>query len=96
MGIRTISPKEAFQVFHQKDSKGDHKPFTISFFTANLEKETGGEHKVIHRGRIRKLPKKHLGRIKHLICVDDIDSESHPITIHVPLIDEVNGRKMTF
>jgi len=95
MGLRTISPKEAFELFHQKDGKGDYKPFSITFFSANIEKGTGGERKTIHRGRTRRITK-HSGRKKFLICVQDIDSDTHPVTIHVPLIDEVNGRKMTF
>jgi len=96
MGLQTISPKEAFEVFHKKDKLGDYIPFAITFYTANISKETGGKRKTIHRARTRRLASSIDGRRKHLICVQDVDSETHAITVHVPLIDEVNGRKMTF
>lgn len=96
MGLRTISPKEAFQLFHQKDKLGDYVPFSITFYTANLEKKTGGKRRTIHRAKTRALPRSFNGRKKFLLCVQEVGSDSHPITIHTPLIDEVNGRKMTF
>lgn len=96
MGLRTISPQEAFQLFHRKDKLGDFVPFSITYYTANLSKGTGGDRRTIHRARLRRLPERHEGRKKQMLCVKDIDSDAHPVSLHVPLIDEVNGRKMTF
>lgn len=92
---RLISTKEIMNEVFAKLPIGDKKPFTISFFTANLEKNTGGELVKLDRAVHSFL--KTDAKTKKLVGVQAIDDDKHPhpITVHLPLIYQFNGLTAT-
>lgn len=73
------------------DLKGENKPFSIVFYTLNLEKNTGGERKELFNCRI--IPQPHNMYKNDTIGIRSEGAE-HDYAVHVRLIKEINGEKI--
>ena len=92
---RLISVREIMNEIFSKNSEGQKKQFTISFFTCNLEKNTGGQLIKINKAEHSFLSAD--ANSKKLVGIQPIndDKYKHPITVHLPLIHQFNGLTAT-
>lgn len=94
--MNMISTKEMMAQVFEVDPMGQPKPFSISFYTINMKTRKGGELKVLPKA-VRcglKADAKELDLIG--ILPQGEQEGEHSITVHIPLIETFNGKRVTF
>ena len=86
-----ITIGEIMNVMNERKSDGEYKPFSISFFTCDLSRRTGG--KLVKFNKAKRSFLKADAKKLHLVGVTSLDSsDGHVTSVHLPLIHEFNGK----
>lgn len=88
-----LSLGQALALTEQRDKNGDHKPFSMKWRTCNVKEKTGGRIK--YQENLVRCGLAHNMKENGTIGVKIKDSKLHVTPVHIDLIFEVNGNKVT-
>ncbi len=88
----TIRLAEALDKMNEVFTNGDRKPFSIRFLTYDEKRQKGGHWKEF-KNMVR-CGQTHNTKKLSTIGIKPMDGNSHPIAVHIRLIQKFNGMEV--